>query len=903
MNEDKSFSSLSRATKREKLMALIERRKVGKRSMLKKLDNTNSKKRVEDSVKRKKVNSHFRKKLFQTGKQNVKRLNHVYDMIPKKSRSCSRRKKRRLCHEETHNHVLPYVSKLRDYWNRGQNAVIFDGQDRLVKVVSFVLSLLDNIKKPILILASSSALSLWKLEFSKRSKSVNVVTYNGNKDIRAAIKDLEFQVLLSSPDAIVEDIEIVDRIKWALLVIEECQRHIFSTHLKKLQMVTADMKLLTVSGESVDICESYQNFLSFLDCKYENINTDADVETNDININTLKERLSPFIAFECKLTTPGFQEYWVPVHLSSMQIEQYCSILASNFEALSSYSKNSSFHNIITQIRKCCDHPYLVDPTLRNSSNDASLIDPLDAEVNVSGKLQLLDKLLLEIKRSGLRALVLFQSTVNSEKISTGHLLDDLVHQRFGQDSYVYIPGKILSKSIRAKKKESLKMFNKEASDSFICLCDYRACHSSVRLSRVDVVILFNSDPNPSNDIKALKRVTIDSPRERLNILRLYSSFTVEEKALILSKQGTTVNYTSSSVCHQLLTWGASYLFSKLQSCTDSWPLSFIDDLVCKLSSLLRNTGVQTGPTGPTNRSIISNAEMQNGAYSGSIMLFGETEAHMKESCSVDEYLSDDSPSVFWSNVVKQSQHGPKNSCSRLSQRVQKSPSFVRKKPRSKRRKRAAKCMPFDSQQSCENVIDGCRSGSQQSQTDQTSSSTPLEAEIERILKEREQITKTHQEKKSMLLAEREKEISEVHKKYDALIRDSDMSLTKEIKNLDDYHKLVNAHKLLAEILAQKFEDTQNVKRSKKETSSVKILQVPASALMRRENPHWTSGPATNLAGSGHSLVGSGLRAPPPHLRSNPSMFASFHHQPTTNGTGETSLESFIAHFVNYPNS
>ncbi|KAM0070177.1 putative DNA helicase [Helianthus debilis subsp. tardiflorus] len=492
-----------------------------------------------------------------------------------------------------------------------------------------------------------------------------------------------------------------------------------------------------------------------------------------------------------------------------MQIEQYCSILASNFEALSSYSKNSSLHNIITQIQKvlfvrvtvCCDHPYLVDPTLRNSSKDASLIDPLDAEVNVSGKLQLLDKLLLEIKRSGLRALVLFQSTVNSEKISTGHLLDDLVHQRFGQDSYVYIPAKILSKSIRAKKKESLKMFNKEASDSFICLCDYRACHSSVRLSRVDV------------------------------------------KALILSKQGTTVNYTSPSVCHQLLTWGASYLFSKLQSCTDSGPLSFIDDLVCQLSSLLRNTGVQTGPTGPTNRSIISNAEMQNGAYSRSIMLFGETEAHMKESCSVDEYLSDDSPSVFWSNVVKQSQHGPKNSCSRLSQRVQKSPSFVRKKPRSKRRKRAgtavingykkiifqtvinvllitllfntAKCMPFGSQQSCEKVIDGCTSGSQQSQTDQTSSSTPLEAEIERILKEREQITKTHQEKKSMLLAEREKEISEVHKKYDALIRDSDMSLTKEIKNLDDYHKLVNAHKLLAEILAQKL-DTQNVKRSQK---------------------------------------------------------------------------------------
>ncbi|KAJ0665467.1 putative DNA helicase chromatin remodeling SNF2 family [Helianthus annuus] len=123
-------------------------------------------------------------------------------------------------------------------------------QDRLVKVVSFVLSLLDNTKKPILIVASSNAISLWEIEFSKRSKSVNVVTYKGNKDIRAAVIDSKYQVLLSSPDAIVEDMEMFDH-KWELLVIDECQHPVFSTHFKEIQMLMADMRLLTVTGESV----------------------------------------------------------------------------------------------------------------------------------------------------------------------------------------------------------------------------------------------------------------------------------------------------------------------------------------------------------------------------------------------------------------------------------------------------------------------------------------------------------------------------------------------------------------------------------------------------------------------------------------------------------------------------
>ncbi|KAJ0949667.1 putative DNA helicase chromatin remodeling SNF2 family [Helianthus annuus] len=873
---------------------------------------------------------------------------------------------------EIHNNILPYVNKLRDHRNRGQNAVFFDGQDRLVKVVSFVSSLLDNMKKPILIIASSSALFLWEIEFSKWSKSVNVVTYKGTKDIRAAIRDSEFQVLLSSPDAVVEDMETLVHIKWELLVIDECQRLMIPMHLKKIQMLMADMKLLTVSGEPVDILQSYRNILSLVDCINENINTDADVAMND-DISILNERLSPFIAFqcnlkrtqketsvvkvlgenvqqsstkdkiesssnECKFGTTDLEEYWVPIHLSSMQIKQYCSILASNSSTLASLSRTSSLNDVITQIQKCCDHPYLVDPTLRNSSKEASLI-------HVSGKLHVFDKILLEIKRCGLRALVLFHSTVNSEKMSTGRYLDDLVRQRFGENSYVYIPWWTLSRSGYVKKEEALEMFNKAESDRFVCLCDHLACLSNLRLSRVDVVILFNSDRNPSNDIKSLKRITIDSHRERLIVFRLYSAFTVEEKSLILSKQGTTVDsFISSSVCHQLLAWGATYLFRKLRSGTNSGPQSFINDLVCELSSLLTNTSVKTGPV---NRSIIANARMQTGGYSGSILLFGETETHLKESSSIDEYLIDNRHSVFWSNLVNKSQPVPERSCSSSSSTLADEscsgstelevstelhnhvlPYVIKLLDH---RNRSQNAVFFDGQDRLVKVVSFVSSlldNVKKPILIIASSSARLLWEIEFLKWSKLIKVVTYKGTKDIRAAIRGSEFQVLLSSPDAIVEDmetlehikwellvidecqcpaisthlkkikmlmADMKLLtvsgEPVDILQSYRNILslvdcknetihtdadmemsNDIGILKERLSPFIAFECNLKRTQTETSSVKVLQIPASALFGSKNPYLTSG---------HSLAGSGLR-PAPHLRSSTSMFAPFRNQPAS---------------------
>lgn len=76
---------------------------------------------------------------------------------------------------------------------------------------------------------------------------------------------------------------------------------------------------------------------------------------HSVNINTLKERLSRHIAYECKSDSSRFAEYWVPVRISDVQLEQYCATLLSNYTSLRSCTKNDlmgSLRDILMSVRK-----------------------------------------------------------------------------------------------------------------------------------------------------------------------------------------------------------------------------------------------------------------------------------------------------------------------------------------------------------------------------------------------------------------------------------------------------------------------------------------------------------------------------------------------------------------------
>ncbi|WVZ82995.1 hypothetical protein U9M48_030188 [Paspalum notatum var. saurae] len=516
--------------------------------------------------------------------------------------------------------------------------------ERVIKTILFVMSILPHISQPLLIVSTSASLSLWETKFSRLAASINVVVYNGEKDVRKSIQNLEFyeagsvmfQVLLTHPDAVFEDIEAIEQITWETVIVDDCQNSRVSKCLEQLKWLSTNFRMVLLSSSLKENIPEYINLLSFLNPEGNGILSVSNSISFDTagTLSMLKKKLASYVAFERKADSSKFSEYWVPAHLSTVQLELYCYTLLSNSPALRSHSKTDNvgaLRNILISLRKCCDHPYLVDQMLQSSlTKGHPVTDILDIGVRSCGKLLLLDKMLQKIRIEGLRVLILSQSGGGSGN-PMGDILDDFIRQRFGYESYERVERGLLLQ----KKQTSMNMFNDKTKGRFIFLIDSRACGPSIKLSFVDAIIIYSSDWNPVNDLRALQRVTIESQSEHVPVFRLYSSCTVEEKALILAKHDhildSNIQNITPSLSHSLLSWGASLLFNRLEECQNPSCSSkgandnelFMDNVALEfLTKLPKRVELST----EVDNGAISKAYLRGSFYSRDIVVVGERE-------------------------------------------------------------------------------------------------------------------------------------------------------------------------------------------------------------------------------------------------------------------------------------
>ncbi|XP_058001369.1 helicase protein MOM1 isoform X3 [Hevea brasiliensis] len=565
------------------------------------------------------------------------------------------------------NNHLDIVNNLREHCNKWQNGVIIDDQflclqDRIMKVVSFISSFSSNIFWPFMIITTSTALHLWDEEFFRLAPSVDSVVYHGNKDVRRSIRAVEFyeegggimfEVLITSPEVIAEDLNVLKLIKWGAIVVDECQRSRIFSHFEQIKSLSADMRLLLVNGQLKD--SVIEHLLSLLDCQSDANCSEGLVTNSNLKVGNLKERLSKYIVNVSKSDSLRFVEYWVPVQISNVQLEQYCDALISKKLSLFSSSKNDpvgSLRDILISTRKCCDHPYIMDPPLQTSlTKDGTVSDILDVGIKASGKLQLLDAMLFEIRNRSLKVLILFQSSGGSGKDNIGDILEDFVRQRFGQDCYERVDGLVSP----TRKQAALNNFNNQKG-RFVFLLENRACFPSIKLSSVDTVIIFGSDWSPPNDLRNLQRITLDTQFEQLKIFRLYSCFTVEENVLILAKEDKTLDSNlqgiSRATSQNLLMWGVSHLFSKLDefhsgcstpviSGSPLFEQLLIKDIIQEFLTILSQNAKEKNTS---NSSMVLKVKQNQGRYSTDFPLPGEQKIQSR-----DEEL----PHIFWKKLFE----------------------------------------------------------------------------------------------------------------------------------------------------------------------------------------------------------------------------------------------------------
>nr|KAI8763669.1 lymphocyte-specific helicase isoform X2 [Biomphalaria glabrata] len=178
---------------------------------------------------------------------------------------------------------------------------------------------------------------------------------------------------------------------------------------------------------------------------------------------------------------------------------------------------NVKMCSVMMQLRKCCNHPYLLEHPIDATTGNLVLNEGI---ITSSGKMQVLDQMLAELKRRGHRVLLFSQMTRMLD------LIQDFCHIRgYG---YCRLDG---SDNIDDRK-ESMREFNKRGSDKFIFLLSTRAGGLGINLTAADTVIIFDSDWNPQCDLQAQDRCHRIGQNKPVVVYRLVSANTIDEKII-----------------------------------------------------------------------------------------------------------------------------------------------------------------------------------------------------------------------------------------------------------------------------------------------------------------------------------------------------------------------------------
>lgn len=251
-----------------------------------------------------------------------------------------------------------------------------------------------------------------------------------------------------------------------------------------------------------------------------------DANEKNILISQLHKILRPFMLRRLKVdvekSLPPKHETILFTGMSAMQKKLYKDILMRDIDTLTGGGGGSktAVLNIVMQLRKCAGHPYLF-PGVEDRS-----LPPLGEHiVENCGKMVLLDKLLKRLKELGHRVLLFTQMTRILDIIE-----DYLVMRQF---EYCRIDGN----TDYDTRESHIDAFNAPNSTKFLFLLSTRAGGLGINLQTADVVILFDSDWNPQADLQAQDRAHRIGQKKPVQIFRLVTEHTIEEKIVERAQQ------------------------------------------------------------------------------------------------------------------------------------------------------------------------------------------------------------------------------------------------------------------------------------------------------------------------------------------------------------------------------
>ncbi|XP_042539879.1 chromodomain-helicase-DNA-binding protein 1-like [Dipodomys spectabilis] len=384
-----------------------------------------------------------------------------------------------------------------------------------------------NDEGPFLILCPLSVLNNWKEELERLAPDLSCIIYAGAKEERAHLQhglkeESRFHVLLTTYEICLKDASFLKSFPWSVLVVDEAHRlknQNSQLHKTLTEFSVVFRILLTGTPIQNSLSELY-SLLSFVEPELfsreqveDFVQRYQDIEKESTSASELHRLLQPFLLRRVKAEVaadlPRKTEVVIYHGLSALQKKYYKAILMKDLDAFENEMAKKKLQNVLSQLRKCVDHPYLFDG-----------VEPEPFEigehlVEVSGKLHLLDKLLAFLYSRGHRVLLFSQMTQMLD------ILQDYMDYR--GYSYERVDG-----SVRGEERHlAIKNFGQQPIFTF--LLSTRAGGVGMNLTAADTVIFVDSDFNPHNDLQAAARAHRIGQDKSVKVIRLIGRDTVEE--------------------------------------------------------------------------------------------------------------------------------------------------------------------------------------------------------------------------------------------------------------------------------------------------------------------------------------------------------------------------------------